>query len=701
MALKYGRGKVVFLSIIDKVEFRWKRRGQMESEVLIGVISTHAHLTALCRQIGLVQGIKLMVHEGVLESSLPGLEYFERKGVKAIVSTQGNTLFIKDHTTIPVVSVPEHKFDIFYPIARAVKQYGTNVVIFVYRKSQIDFTEISEILGFQPKVLVFNNAEHLEFLLEKIQGTDQIIIGGGFVCQVASALGFMTEAVNMSKESFVSAIEVAKGLAMAQQAERKQTYRLKAILDCTYEGIVATDESGIITLYNRAAEDIFKINAKDVIGRNCFEVLDKTKLNEVLTTKQAVIGEVTHVEDTKVVVNRVPIINDGQIVGTVASYQALQVIQDIEEKIRKELVTKNHGTKYSFADIIGHGRAISSSVDLAKRYSDCDETVLILGESGTGKELFAQSIHGISKRKRKMFIAVNCAAIPATLLESELFGYSEGSFTGARKGGKPGLFELAHGGTMFLDEIGEMPLELQAKLLRVIQEKEVRRIGGDRLVMVDIRIIAATHKDLQELIAEGKFRNDLFYRLDVLQLNVPSLFERKEDIPALAMEILNKYTDLSLKMKKVIISVVISRPDYSWPGNVRELENVIRRVAVVTKGLTENQASEKGKQMFDLHCRSKNYTFLQTEKSPHIKVFVNGSLKSIISKVEKQVIQHTLNAFGGDHSQAASQLSIGRTTLWRKLEEGDRKNNTLKSIIPKRISSKVKKINGKINISAG
>lgn len=673
----------------------------MESEVLIGVISTHAHLTALCRQLGQVPGLKLVVHEGALESSLPGIDYFEKKGVEAIVSTQGNNLFIKDHTSIPVVSVPEHKFDIFYPLARAVKQYGSKVAIFVYRKSQIDFTEISEILGFEPKVLVFNDAEQLESLLEKMQGTEEVIIGGGFVCQIASALGFMTEAVNMSRESFVSAIEVAKGLAMAQRAERKQTYRLKAILDCTYEGIVATDEVGVITLFNPAAEKIFNIKAEEVIGRNCFEVLDKTKLQEVLTTKQAIIGEITQIENTQVVVNRVPIINDGQIAGSVASYQVLQVIQDIEEKIRKELVVKNHGAKYSFADIIGNSRAINSAVDLAKKYSDCDETVLILGESGTGKELFAQSIHGISKRKGKTLIAVNCAAIPATLLESELFGYSEGSFTGARKGGKPGLFELAHGGTMFLDEIGEMPLELQAKLLRVIQEKEVRRIGGDRLVMVDVRIIAATHKDLRDLVAEGKFRNDLFYRLDVLHLNAPSLSERKEDIPYLAMEILSKYTDLPLRLKKVIISVVISRPDYSWPGNVRELENIIRRVAVVTKGLTENQTGEKGKQMIDLHCGSEKQTYTQTEKGSHINVFVNGSLKNIISNVEKQVIKHTLEVFSGDHAKAANQLCIGRTTLWRKLEEENRKDNNLKSITAKRLSSKVKKINHNMGISAG
>ena len=298
-------------------------------------------------------------------------------------------------------------------------------------------------------------------------------------------------------------------------------------------------------------------------------------------------------------------------------------------------------------------------------------------------------------------MAVNCAALPAALLESELFGYSEGSFTGARKGGKPGLFELAHGGTMFLDEIGEMPLELQAKLLRVIQEKEVRRVGGDRLVIVDVRIIAATHKDLQDLVSKGKFRNDLFYRLDVLHLNAPSLSERKEDIPSLAMEILNKYTDLSLRMKKVIISVVISRPDYSWPGNVRELENILRRVSVVTKGLTENQASEKGKQMFDLHCGSEKQTFTQTEKDSHINVCVNGSLKNIISNVEKQVIKHTLQVFSGDHSKAANQLCIGRTTLWRKLEEGNRKDDNLKSITDKRLASKVKEINPKMGISTG
>lgn len=638
----------------------------MESAVLIGVISTHAHLTALCRQVGQVAGLKIMVYEGALESAEPGLRYFEDKGVEVIVSTRGNSIFIREQTAIPVVSVPENKFDIFYPLAKAAKRYDRKLRLFVYRQAPVDFADIFELLGFEPNVVVFNHANHLEGILEELQGTDEVVIGGGFVCQVASSLGFITEQVTISKESFLNALESARGLALARRTERKENLRLKAILDCSYEGIVATDERGIITLFNRGAENIFNTKAKEVLGRHCSEALPSAKLQDGLVTQEPIIGEIAQVGNAKLVVNRVPIISGEEISGTVASFQGVQSIQDVEEKIRKELAIKTQDIRYNFADIRGHSRAIYLAVEQAKKYAGTEETILILGESGTGKELFAQSIHGVSHRKHKTFVAVNCAAIPATLLESELFGYSEGSFTGARKGGKAGLFELAHGGTLFLDEIGEMPLEVQAKLLRVIQEKEVRRIGGDRVVRVDVRIIAATHRDLRELVTAGKFRNDLFYRLDVLHLNVPSLWERRDDLPYLITEILNKCSEASVRQKKIITSIITARNDYSWPGNVRELENIVRRLAVLIKGLSESEALKQGEEMFEQHCGTQ-VSVSSARSTSSIQVEVEGTLKEIIINVEKQIIRHTLRHSGGDHGKAASALGIGRTTLWRKL----------------------------------
>jgi PAS domain S-box-containing protein len=638
----------------------------MENAIAIGVISTHSDLTSMCRQLGDMPGYKLMVYEGALANSLPGLQHFEKNGVEVIVSTRGNNLFIKDHTKIPVIAVPENRFDIFSPLARVAKRYGPKVTIFFYREYPEGFNEITEILGFEPDVRVFQGSSHLEVLLEELQGSDRIIVGGGYVCQTASAQGFITEQVNRSRESLVSALETAKELAMVRRQERKESFRLQAILDWAHEGIIATDENGLITLFNKAAEKIFGLRPSEVLNRNSQKVLSNAKLHEVIGTTEASIGQIIQIGNAAVAANRVPIVNDGHISGMVATFQPVKNIQEIEEKIRRELIPDTKGNRYNFSDIKGHSRAIQATVELAGKYADTDEAVLILGGSGTGKELFAQSIHGASKRMKKPFLAVNCAAIPGNLLESELFGYSEGAFTGARKGGKPGLFELAHGGSLFLDEIGDMPVDIQAKLLRVIQEKEVRRVGGENLVRVDVLIIAATHQNLLELVAAGKFREDLFYRLDVLRLNIPPLVDRKEDIPHLTMGILNRISDLSSKQKRAIVASLSIRSDYDWPGNVRELENIVRRLAVLTNGLCEPEARAVARQALSQFCGGKVRYLPQNNSHITLQLPVNCKLKEIIAKTEKEVIQQMVLLCGGDRARAARSLGIGRTTLWRK-----------------------------------
>jgi len=639
----------------------------MESPVLLGIISTHTELTSLCLQISL-PGVKLLINEGALETSLQGLRLFEEKGVEAIVTTRGNAVFIKEHTNLPVISIPENNFDIFLPLARALKKYGPNMTLFFYREPPKGLDEIEEVMGFKPKTSMFNNSRHLESLLEKLRGSGEVIVGGGFVCQLASSLGFITEQVNRNKESVLDALEAARELAVARRVERKEACRLQTILDWIHEGIIATDERGMITLFNKVAEKIFNLKAEDVLGCNSKEILENVKIPETLLTKEASFGEIIRFGNSEVAVNRIPVLNQKkEISGVVATVQPIQAIQDLEEKIRRQLTTDRNGIRYNFEDIKGESRAIRSTIELAQKFAHTDEAVLIIGESGTGKEMFAQSIHAASKRKNKPFLAINCAAIPGTLLESELFGYSEGAFTGARKGGKAGLFELAHGGTIFLDEIGEMPLDVQAKLLRVIQEKEVRRVGGERLVRIDVRIIAATHRDLWELVVEGKFRQDLFYRLDVLRLLVPPLRQRKEDIFCLALEFLNNNAGLSLKQKKILAGALAERAEYDWPGNVRELENIVRRMVVLTRGLTEAELKGQVKKILS------HFSSLTAKSVPRdnitVTVSVRDNFKEMIDDVEKQVLRYFLDSCGGDRTKAARKLGIGRTTLWRKLTE--------------------------------
>ncbi|GAB6099227.1 hypothetical protein JCM16358_11060 [Halanaerocella petrolearia] len=335
-------------------------------------------------------------------------------------------------------------------------------------------------------------------------------------------------------------------------------------------------------------------------------------------------------------------------------------VQELEQKIRQELHKKGLVAQYDLQDIIGDSEEIIKRKELARKYGKVNSTVLIRGESGTGKELFAQGIHNCSRRKLGPFVAINCAALPTNLLESELFGYEEGTFTGAKKGGKKGLFELAHKGTIFLDEIGEMEKSLQARLLRVIQEKRVMRLGSEKIIPIDVRIIAATNRDLNKEVSEGNFREDLYYRLNVLELEIPPLRKRKGDIMILLEFLLKKKCQqLNMNIKRIDTEVIESLVNYDWPGNVRELENIIERIIVIS----DSQVVKKKDIDFilaKLNIRDKKeYNFKHNTHS----IDLDSSLEEIEKKVITKMVEKEESK-----TKAAKKLGITRTTLWRKLK---------------------------------
>ena len=341
------------------------------------------------------------------------------------------------------------------------------------------------------------------------------------------------------------------------------TDKLSTLIRLMNEGIVITDVFGKIYLSNEKANFILKHKRTDLNGVYIEELLPGI----ILDTKKA---KIIKTEERNVIAEAVDIISQNRIAGYIVTLTDFEEMEEKQHGIRAKIAGSSHVAKYTFDDVIGHSDVIRKAVDEARRFSGSDSSVLITGESGTGKEMFAQSIHNASSRSRYNFVAVNCAAIPENLLESEMFGYEEGSFTGARKGGKTGLFELAHRGTIFLDEIGEMPLQLQSKLLRALEERKVRRIGSDKNIDIDVRVIAATNKNIHQLMIDGSFREDLYYRLNVLPLSVPSLRERKDDIEELFYH-LAKDMHSDIKLKPDAVKLIMA---YSWPGNVRELRNV-------------------------------------------------------------------------------------------------------------------------------
>lgn len=343
---------------------------------------------------------------------------------------------------------------------------------------------------------------------------------------------------------------------------------MHTIVDLINEGVLETDHEGNIIMANKKSQEVMGIEERELIGKNINEVFNKDKLN--VDFNKEVNDLLIDYRKDKLIINLKPMQVFNKAIGNIITIKNVTELRKLEEQVRRELSIKGYLAKYNMEHIIGDSKEIEETKKLAKTMAWSNSSVLIIGESGTGKELFAQAIHNNSNRNKFPFVAINCAALPENLIESELFGYEGGAFTGAKKEGKPGLFEQAHLGTLFLDEIGDLQLNMQARLLRVIQEREVVRIGSTKIRKVDVRIISATNKDLFRLAQEGKFRWDLYYRLNVFPLRIPSLRERKDDI-----EVIFKWFLNNLNCNKEINEEVIQiLKNHNWPGNIRELRNL-------------------------------------------------------------------------------------------------------------------------------
>ena len=350
------------------------------------------------------------------------------------------------------------------------------------------------------------------------------------------------------------------------------------LLDELMSGVIVTDQEKQIELINNKAKNILNIKKQEIVGRGIDILINRFKnLNFILDQKE-IKDKLVKFEGKELVFTVKMVEFDGQFYGKIIIIAPYRDMIETQQKVHKQLIGKGHFTDYQFSDIIGNNILIKKAKEISRRVAQSDSTVLLLGDSGTGKELFAGAIHNCSQRSRKPFVAVNCATLPENLLESELFGYEEGAFTGARKGGKIGLFEQANAGTILLDEIGDLPLNLQARLLRAIEEKEIMRLGGDSIITIDTRIIAATNQNLMQLMKKGKFRKDLFYRLNVFQIKIPALKERENDILLLTEHYLNSWGEarqITCDLKEYLLK-------YEWPGNVRELKNTLKFITTVS-----------------------------------------------------------------------------------------------------------------------
>ncbi len=581
----------------------------------------------------------------------------EADGVDVIVSRGGTAEMIKKSgVRTPVIEIRITGPDLAQTLINAKKVTGLEnpkIGLLAFENMMYDIELFSKLLNLNLNIYELGSDDDIADSVKKAakDGVD-IVIGGITTIRMAAKLGLANLNLSSGESAFRAALLEAEKVAGARLLEKEKTLQFQILVDYSMEGIIGVDRDHMIRVFNPAASRILRISSGSVIGASIREILPEEYVVGCMQYGKEYLGDIVRLNQVNVLLNIVPIKVADEITGAIVTFQEASRIVEMEEKIRKEFYTKGLVAQYRFEQILGISREINEIKRIAQEFSQIEATVLISGASGTGKELFAQSMHNSSQRKKGPFVAVNCASLPSNLMESELFGYVEGAFTGANRKGKPGLFELAHKGTVFLDEISEMDKYGQSRLLRVLQERQVRRLGDDKNIPVDVRIIAASNRNISRLVREGSFREDLFYRLNVLTLNLPALKERRGDIRYLAEHFLN---EMCKKLGRNLILEEESQrllETYEWTGNVRELKNFMERLAIMARGpfinpdaitvMFKNREFEMGRH------------FSATEPS-----FTSDERENIIS---------ILRSVNYNQTKAAELMGIDRSTLYRKMK---------------------------------
>ncbi|SAL63071.1 propionate catabolism operon regulatory protein PrpR [Caballeronia terrestris] len=579
------------------------------------------------------------------------LQEIESAGVDrpdVIVAAGSNGSYLKARTGLPVVLVTPTGFDVMHALARARRE-AQAVALVTHGETPSELRRFFAAFGVSVETSSYLAAQDAEACVLDLRDRGvEAIVGPGLVTELAEKAGLKSVFL-YSRASVQAAFDTALEVARATLAATMRRRRLDQVLQNLRDGVIALNADGRIEALSGKMAEMLRAAPSEAVGRSLAEIAP-----EVAAAVPKEAGETLEtVRGASYVIHR-SALGEGRAAGAIVTFQESVALQRMDRSVRSRQRAPQLVARYVVGDMLGDCDAIDQVRRRMLRYARSDATVLIRGESGTGKELAAQGIHNASARREFAFVALNCGAFPDTLLESELFGYEEGAFTGARRGGKAGLIETAHRGTLFLDEIGEMPLSLQSRLLRVLQEREVVRLGSTEPLQVDVRVVAATHRALTERIEAGEFRSDLYYRLNILNLVLPPLRERTSDIPMLAAHLLKLARRMSeAKAAHALLEPVLSMlAAYSWPGNVRELQNVIERIAVeledasdaaVTPSLLRAIAPELTTNAADL------------------------TLKQRAQKTQADEIRAALEAFDGDRDKTCAALGISKTTLWRKL----------------------------------
>ncbi|SDF73678.1 sigma 54-interacting transcriptional regulator [Sporolituus thermophilus] len=630
----------------------------------IAIIAPYPALKAEAEAVVADLGAHVAVYEGDLDDGVQAARQAVAGGAEVIISRGGTARLIARTLDIPVVEIKVSPFDILRCLAQ-LREYKGKIGIIGFSNVVYGCESIGAVLGLELKQIIIDSRDDAPGkIAAAAQAGIELVVGDAISIKQATRLGLKGVLITSGKEAIVQAIHEAENIAEVRISERERAELFRIIVNSSHDGIIAIDDTERITLFNPVAEKVFGIPAAAAVGAKIRDIIPNTNLPRILRQGGSEYGELQYVGDKVIVTRRFAINVNGRVVGAVANFRDVTELERLERLVRQKLHAKGLVARIRLEDIIGESTPLKGLIERAKKFATVDATVLIVGETGTGKEMLAQGIHNASHRANGPFVAVNCAALPENLLESELFGYAEGAFTGAKKGGKPGLFELAHGGTIFLDEISEMPLPLQSRLLRVLQEREVLRIGGDRIIPVDVRIIAASNRNLRNLVEKGLFRDDLYYRLHLLTLTAPPLRERKEDIPLLVRAFLRKHSQLNPLVGDIDPLAVKLLAEYDWPGNIRELENAMQRLIILSEEPIIGEAAVSA--------------LLEELQVGHRELPIPGEQATpSLADLEAQYIAAVLAEENNNKSRAAKRLGIDRSTLWRKLRGVEKSNNTV------------------------
>ena len=605
------------------------------------------------------RGLSIPVHTAVLEDAAEWAREMMERGTWIFISRGVTRELIQRTLHTPVVNIPVAASD-YIPAIQQVQNVRGPIAFFSYEPPSDELKTICYLMNIQMRHYQFSDTASCRACVRQAVADGAAWgIGGIVSAGYAKEVGLPYVLVESSDTAVSQAIENACQLcelqrenARKQEALQIQLERYQNILNYTHDAIIAVDAQGRVEVTNRVAERMLDPALAPFIGKPIGQVLPNTHMTAVLRSGTMETDQLMTIGSTLVSTNRVPIIVNDKVQGVVATFQDIKSIQSAERNVRIKLHEKGLLAKYQLSDIVGNSPALLAAKEMAQRFADAPFTVMLYGETGTGKEMFAQSIHNASPRRDGPFVAVNCTALSKSLLESELFGYADSSFTGAKRGGKPDLFELAHGGTIFLDEIGELPLEFQAQFLRVLQEKEIRRVGGDTVIPVDIRVIGATNRDLMRGVEEGTFRRDLYYRLNVLTVNIPPLRDREDDFLQIADSIYSRIVPHRTPEDCRSFRRILERyRGYTWPGNVRELTNLVGRIYLLQK------QALPGEKILDLLSR------MTPQDQPPAGVGGED-----LADVELAHIRSVLARNGGNITRTARELRISRATLYRKLK---------------------------------